>query len=107
MNNIKVINLSAIDLPIFREVRGKDWVSYGEDNLYPQKLIELYQSSAIHNTCVNSQLDAMIGEGIEMIGDNYVNRDEETLEDIYRKISYDFLLFGGFSLNVMPPSLDP
>jgi capsid portal protein len=101
MNNIKILNLSAIDLPIFREVRGKDWVSYGEDNLYPQKLIELYQSSAIHNTCVNSQLDSMVGEGIEMIGDNYVNRDEETLDDIYRKISYDFLLFGGFALNVI------
>jgi hypothetical protein len=101
MKNIEIVNLQALDLPVFQEVRGKDWVSYGADNLYPQKLIELQQTSAIHNTCINAQLDAMIGEGIALIGDDYMNRDEETLDDIYRKISYDFLLYGGFSLNVI------
>jgi hypothetical protein len=35
MKNIEIVNLQALDLPVFSEVRGKDWVSYGADNLYP------------------------------------------------------------------------
>ena len=30
---------SAIELPLIHEVRGKEYMYYGEDNLFPQKLI--------------------------------------------------------------------
>ena len=28
---------------------GKGWINYGDDNLYPQYLIDLYQKSGTHN----------------------------------------------------------
>ena len=37
----------ALQLPLIRDVRGKDWVFYGELNLYPQVLIDLYNNSAM------------------------------------------------------------
>ena len=94
-----VINLEAINLPEFKEVRGKDWVSYGKRNLFPYKLIDLLNSSAIHGTAVNAKLDATKGEGLAEIGEDIVNAKGETLNEIYERIALDYILFGGFSLN--------
>lgn len=101
MSKIHVFNFSAFDLPTFTEVRGKDWVSYGEDNLFPQKLIELLQTSAIHNTAVQAQTDAVKGEGLVDIGTQVINSMGETLNDIYEKIALDFVIFNGYVLNVI------
>ena len=98
---IKIFNFEALDLPVFNEVRGKDWVSFGKDNLYPDKLIELYQSSAMNGTAINSITDAVKGEGLLNIGDTIVNSEGETLNEIYEKIALDYVLFGGYSLNVI------
>lgn len=100
-NNIKVIKLNSMDLPVITEVRGKEWVSYGKKNDYPNELINLLQTSAIHNTAIQAKLDAVIGEGIELIGDEFVNRENETLNDVYKKIAYDYETFGGYALNVI------
>jgi hypothetical protein len=100
INKIK-INFEAIQPPLIKEVRGKDYIFYGEDNLYPQKLIELYNSSAMHHTAVDAIKTGIIGLGIETIGENIVNADGETLNEIYEKISLDYTLFNGFSLNVI------
>jgi len=43
-------NFSVPALPVIKEITNKDWVYYGEDNLYPEKLIKLYDSSAMHHT---------------------------------------------------------
>jgi hypothetical protein len=98
---IHIINLEAINLPHFREVRGKDWVTYGDKNMFPDKLIELLNSSAMHGTAIHAKLDATIGEGVLDTGNNIINSQGETLNDIYAKVAYDFILFGGYSLNVI------
>lgn len=96
---IKIFKFNALDLPQFTEVRGKDWVNFGKDNLFPDKLIELSQSSAIHNTAIRSKLDATIGEGISNFGDTIVNQKGESLNDIYKKLALDYITFGGYSIN--------
>ena len=96
---IHVINLEAINLPEFKEVRGKDWVNFGTRNLFPVKLVELLNTSAIHNTAVQAKLDATIGEGIRVIGNDIVNPNGETLDEVYEKATLDYLVFGGFALN--------
>ncbi len=96
---IHVINLEAINLPEFREVRGKDWVNFGVRNLFPVKLVELLNTSAIHNTAVQAKLDATIGEGIRIMGDDIANPTGETLDEIHEKAALDYLVFGGYALN--------
>ena len=91
----------ALQLPEIRDVRGKDWMFYGTENLYPQTLIDLYNNSAMHHTCVQAIKDGIIGEGIEIIGDEVVNTKGETVNEIFEKISQDFVLFNGYSLNVI------
>ena len=44
-------------------VNGK-YVRSGEDNIFPQHLIELYNQSSIHAAAVNATVEAIIGEPI-------------------------------------------
>ena len=91
----------ALQLPIIRDVRGKDWMYFGEENLYPQILINLYNNSAMHHTCVQAIKDGVIGEGIEMIGNEIVNKHGETIDEVFEKATQDYIIFGGYSLNLV------
>ena len=101
MNNFKIFNFEALDLPVFNEVRGKDWVSFGKDNLYPDKIIELFNTSAMNGTAINSIKDAVIGEGIVDYGEMVINPLGDSLNDLYERISLDYCLFGGYSINAI------
>ena len=52
--SIKGGKFEALDLPRIEENRSKEWVSFGEKNLFPQQLIELYDNSAMHPYCYSS-----------------------------------------------------
>ena len=99
--SVKGAKFAALDLPKIKEVRGKEWVFYGEDNLFPQKLIQLYDTSAMHHTAVQAIKDGIIGEGIIDYGDEYINTHGETIDDVFEKISLDYTLYNSFALNVI------
>jgi len=101
MKIFNALKFEAIDLPTFKEVRGKDWIAYGSDNLWPQKMIELYQSSAMHNTAIQAKKDGVCGEGIIAYGDTIVNTMNEKLDEVFAKATIDYLLYGGFALNTI------
>ena len=97
----KAQNFESIKTPIIQEKRGKNWVDFGQDNLYPQLLIELYNNSAMHRTAIEAIVDGVVGEGFKMFGDEYVNTQDETMNEIFEKIARDYELFGGYALNVI------
>lgn len=88
-------------LPVIKELNNKEYVYYGERNLYPQRLIEMYDSSAMHHTAIDAIKDGIFGEGIELIGEEYINTQGETVDDIFEKITLDYTLFQGYALNVV------
>ena len=92
---------AAQALQVIKEIKNKKYVFYGEANLYPQKLIEMYDSSAMHHTCVQAIKDGIFGEGIELIGDEYINTQGETIDEIFAKITLDYSLYKGYALNVI------
>ena len=94
-------NFAAPALPVIKEIRNKDYMFYGEDNLYPERLIEMYDSSAMHHTAIQAIKDGIFGEGIELIGTEYINTQGETIDDIFEKITLDYTLYQGYSLNVI------
>ena len=94
-------NFAAPALPVIKEIRNKDYMFYGEDNLYPEKLIEMYDSSAMHHTAIQAIKDGIFGEGIELIGTEYINTQGETIDDIFEKITLDYTLYQGYSLNII------
>ena len=98
---VKGSSFAAIELPQIKEVRGKEYMYYGGSNLFPDEMIELYDSSAMHRTCVDAIKDGIIGDGIQLIGEEYVNSHGETIDDIFEKIALDYTLYQGYALNVI------
>ena len=94
-------NFESIQTPTIQEKRGKDWVDFGSNNLYPDLLIELYNNSAMHRTAVEAKSDAVYGEGIKNFGDEIVNSEGETMNEVFEKVVNDYILFGGYALNVI------
>lgn len=99
--SIKGQAFEALDLPNIREVRGKEYMYYGEKNLFPQQLIELYDSSAMHHTAIQAIKDGIIGDGIEIIGGEYINSKGETVDEVFEKIALDYAIYNGYSVNVV------
>jgi hypothetical protein len=98
------INKPTSDRIFINEEKGKDYVKFGQNNSFPDQLIELYNNSSIHNTCVNAIVDGIVGEGL-VADPEYVlekaNRDGETWNNIFKKVAQDYKLYGGFSLEVI------
>ena len=97
----KAQQFEAIQLPKIEEKKGKEWIDFGGNNLYPQLLIELYNNSAMHHTAVDAKIQGIVGEGFKLFGDEFVNSHGETIDEIFEKIALDQVLFGGYALNVI------
>ena len=96
----KTESFKSVPLPNIVERKNKQWVDFGDKNLYPDVLIDLLNTSAIHHTCVESKQDAIYGKGIKLYGNSMVN-PEETLNEVFEKVVKDFVVFGGYALNVI------
>ena len=94
-------SFGAIQLPKVKELNNKDWVYFGEKNLYPEKLVELYNSSAMHKTAVDAKTAAITGEGIKIYGETIVNSKGETLNMVFDNCAKDEEIFGAYALNVI------
>jgi hypothetical protein len=110
---IIVLKFEDSKIPEFKEVKGKEWIYYGDDNLYPEYLTKLYNKSAKHNAIINGKVTYIVGEGMytkvdDAEADKMVfraNSAGESLNDILKKCALDIEIFGGFYLNVIPNKL--
>lgn len=91
-----------------KENSGKPYLSYGQDNRFPNYLWDLYLRSALLQSIVEGTANYVGGDGLVWSEDPTVQRlkeeanaDGETLEDIIKKITVDYLIFGGFSLQLI------
>ena len=104
--NFKSVNFRRATLPVFSEVLQKyDWVYYGEANLLPQYFIGLYDNCAIHKAVITSKVNQILGDGLVSLNNpmatvNLIN-PKETVYDVMKKATLDFMLFGGFALNII------
>jgi hypothetical protein len=94
-------NFESIQLPQITERRGHDYVDFGSNNLYPELLIELYNNSAMHHTCIDAKTDAITGDGIKNFGSTPMNTKGDTLDELFERIAKDFMIFGGYAINVI------
>ena len=95
-------------LPQIFEVRNHSWISYGELNLYPQNIVTpIYNGSSMIRTCVNSKVLYTVGEGLRTKNPDleYVlkraNADHEGWVDIFTSAARDFVIYGGFALQII------
>lgn len=95
-----VLKFADSRIPVFKESRNKDYIKYGDDNLYPDYLTYLFNKSAKHGAIVAGKAFYIFGEGYEN-GDVVVNRLGDTLNDISKKAILDIEIYGGFRWEVI------
>ena len=110
--NLDLVKLSHYNIPHLVERSNQDWISFGEDNLYPNYLLELFLGSAINGALIKS-IGAMIyGEGLAATNaDENADTKESYLrltellhnsdDDVLKDLAMDLKLFGGCYVNVI------
>jgi DNA-binding MarR family transcriptional regulator len=110
---IKFLKFDEVPLPIYKEVKGKDYIFYGEKNDYPNYLLRIYNNSAKHNAIVTGKVDYICGNGWTVKAEDEmqkakafgiidkVNRKEESLNEVTNKLVTDLTIFGGYYLQVI------
>ena len=100
-------------LPKFVEKTNKDWVYFGEDNLFPNLLVELFSTSSKHNAIVTGKTNYIFGGGwaVREGGsvsdqakvDNFIKNvnPRENFNDLSQKLIMDYELFGGVAMEVV------
>lgn len=76
--------------------------SYGNDNLYPQRMLDLILNSPTGGVCVERYQQFIEGNGYNDtdFSEYIVNRSGETVDDIHRLIAHDMAYYHGFALHV-------
>jgi hypothetical protein len=108
-NSFRVIDLNTkINLPLFRETGFREWIDYGDDNLFPQFLQDVYiMKSITQKTIINRKQKMIAGGGFKQpVSEDlklfWKNRfSDDNLDDILIKVAFDLEINGGFALNVI------
>ena len=105
--NLRILNFAkGQELPVFKENRNGQWINYGDDNTYPQYLLDVFHNrSNKHKAIINRKVDMTTGGGIEATSEelkNFIRNkwSEKDLEEIAIKINYDYEIMNGFALVV-------
>lgn len=105
--------VSTYTVPVFEKDKNKDWVNYGEDNCYPQYLVDLFNRSAKHNAILTAKQKYTYGRGLKikegLVTEQAIKAQQflvrpnnfETLSDIFNKAVLDKRLYGGYALQIV------
>lgn len=96
----KFIAMNNHKVPTFVERSNAEWTYYGQDNNYPDYLLRCYNRSAKHNAIVNQKVAYICGGGFKG-DDTIVNEEGETMGDLVKKMTLDYVLFGGLDAEVI------
>lgn len=103
--NFHIIPSNAKQAPEAKEekVSGRDYVSYGVDNLYPIFLSDLYDKSPVLSACIDSVSDYVFAAGItdETKGNTVVNKYGETFNDVLHKCVIDYISQGAMAMQLI------
>jgi hypothetical protein len=108
-----MLNFGANEVPNPKESNEKDdnaYVKYGSgeyNNKYPNFLLELYNSSPIHSSIINSKATYIMGDGLGVNGKpmNVKVNEVDTMADFVGKVVRDYLIFNYFCVEVVYNSL--
>lgn len=101
-------------VPEFKQVRGKDWIYWGETNEYPDYLIDLFMRSSTNNAIITGKVNYILGNGWKVnkagmtmtntaIANDFISsiNPNESLDELSDSVFLDFEIFNGFALEVI------
>ena len=102
--SLRFVQMSTYTSPVIKEVRGTEWVSYGEDNNYYQHLIDRYNGSATNNACINGISQMIYGRGLDAINPTAEEYAEFRMlidDECIQKVASDLKLLGNAAIQVV------
>lgn len=111
-DNISVVHLAEYNLPTITEQPNRDWIQFGDDNLYPQYLLELYNGSSINNAIIKGVSAMIYGEGLDATDREESDTKKESWlalngllhnssKDVLKCLAFDLKLFGMCYVNAI------
>jgi hypothetical protein len=107
MIDLRVLTFAEARQPEFKEKKGVDggYIKYGENNDYPDYIVDLYNKSSKHSAIIKSKVHYITGNGWSGEPDAQAFIDNanriESLNDLTRKVSLDIEIFGGAFLEII------
>jgi hypothetical protein len=104
------LNSPSYVLPVSIENKQGKYLTWGADNLYPQQLWKMYTGSALHGAIIDRKKYEIVANGLYSISNNpdltaFINKNcnkkGERFNDIFDKIVLDYLIYGGFALQII------
>ncbi|HRC16143.1 MAG TPA: hypothetical protein PLY25_10725 [Bacteroidia bacterium] len=102
----KVISIKFADnrIPDFKEIKGTDYIKFGDDDRFPDHTLMLYNKSAKHNAIINGKVNYILGGGLicdtpedpssKLFLQEMSRIDDQSIKDIE--------LHGGFYWEIIP-----
>jgi capsid portal protein len=83
--------------------KAKGFVQFGDDNMYPQFLYSCYSGCSLLKSIVDGMVDYISGSGFVNDTTNTMqcNRKGETWEELVKKATADYIIFGAFCLQLI------
>lgn len=87
-----------------KKISGKEFISWGDNNTYPQFLWDLYNNCTTLQTIINGTSDYVCGDDVVCNVNGFekrINKKGETISDLISKIAVDYLIFGSFAIQII------
>lgn len=86
--------------------KSEGWLTWGADNKFPNYLFHLYEHSSQFSSIASAMKDYILGdEVINNTGLATINRKGEIFNDLLEKITLDYIIFGGFTFQIVRDKL--
>jgi len=106
--NYKIENFARFITPLPiepKQTNADKHVNWGEDNLYPNFLIDIADKSSLHGSILNSKSNYIFGDGLidkksgEFLNEIQINEDD-SLSELIKKCINDLVYFNAFAVEV-------
>lgn len=82
-----------------KEIKGKPFISWGDDNKFPLYLNGLYTDVTSLRTIINSVCDYVCGDEVKTTNEYIINKED--IENLVYDIALSYSIYGGFALQVL------
>jgi hypothetical protein len=105
-SKVHVVNFSSYTTPVVKEVQGKDYVEYGDNNDYFGYLIDRYNGSPTNNAILNSLMDMTFGKGLDASDSAKKPSEYAAMRGLFtkaclQKVVADYVMMGQCSMQVV------
>lgn len=102
MNKIVTFRDYSISMPYIEKTSRSGFVRFGWNNLYPQEVLELVNSSPLQKAIIEARKTYILGAGLEKSEANqYTPNMVESWIELIEKCTSDYVYFGAFAVQAI------